>query len=90
MKFNKCKVLHLDWGYLRLGGPIVTSPMEKHLGVLVDEDMDMSQQCALMAQKSKLFLGYMESRVASRSRDSAPPLCSHKTPPEVLHPTLGY
>lgn len=58
MKFNrsKCKVLHLDWGNPRLGQPIGTSPVEKHFGVVMDEDKDMSQQLTLMAQKSNIFL----------------------------------
>jgi len=89
-RFNKakCRILHMGWcnpqHQYRLGDEgIENSPAKKGLRVLVDEKLDMSQQCVLAAQKTNHVLGCIKSSVASRLRERILPFCSTLVRPHL-------
>ena len=59
-------------------------PPEKDLGVLVDEKLSVTWQCALAAQKANHILGCIQQSMASRSREvGAVPLYSALVRPHL-------
>ncbi|PKU41062.1 rna-directed dna polymerase from mobile element jockey-like [Limosa lapponica baueri] len=67
--------LEIKYKY-RMGTEWIESSPVKDMGMLVDEKLNMSRQCALGAQKAKHTLGCIKSSAASRLREVILPLYS--------------
>ncbi|GAB0183754.1 cAMP-dependent protein kinase inhibitor alpha [Grus japonensis] len=99
IKFNKhkCKVLHLGKYnpelQHRLGSTwLESSSVERDLGVLGDNKLNMSEQCAAAAKKANRVLGCINKGIASRDEEVVIPLSASQATPgtlcSVLVPTI--
>ena len=92
MKFNvdKCKVMHLgknnpNYGYTMQGSTLGTTTQEKDLGVIVDNMLKPSAQCAAAAKRANRMLGMIRKGMENKTKDIIMPLYR-----SMVRPHLEY
>ena len=90
MRFNKskCRVLHLGRNncmyQYRLGADLLErSSVWKHMGMLVNNRLALSQQCALVAKKANVIRGCITKSMIGRSREVILPIYCALVRPHV-------
>ncbi|CAF3620810.1 unnamed protein product [Rotaria socialis] len=92
MPFNidKCKVMHVgsrnpNHNYELLGAVLVTTKVEKDLGVYVSDDFKVSTQCKEAVNKANRILSYIKRHFRNRTKEIILPLYN-----SLVRPHLEY
>ena len=89
-KFGKCKCLHTgpgntDMNY-EMGGTILSKTVkEKDLGVTMNANMKVSEQCRIVASKGNLVLGMIRRNITYEEKSLIIPLYK-----AIVRPHLAY
>ena len=75
--FGKCKCLHIGHGnedvHYTMGGRVHnTTTTEKDLGVIINVDMKVSEQCAMAASKGNQMLGLIRRTITYKEKTNTP------------------